>query len=397
MENVARKQNIVTVTASNTLAVTANGLWIMFIPLYLSSIGMSLPLIGIVFGVGTLVMAACQFIGGSLADRYGRKSVMILGRCVSCCGIATILFSVCLISHSSSGLLLVSGGYSVLYAGSGLRGPATSMFLMENSTDRTKGRNYMVAERVLPSIPPALTVFVGSLYYDAGQFHYLIGFGLIGFVFASIILAAGTVETINSSSHGASLRKLSLLRPDAFFSLLVLAFILDGVSSGGLSWYIPIYLEEQGTVFYGFLISISTLIIAMFSLFSGWIVDRYGGRSALVPAWLLLSLVVFLFGITTEEMHLLVLYCVWVSLDTVDTSVPPILISNHCSSSQCATWMGWFSSVKGIILFTGPILTGHMLILGSSAPFYFKALANLAASLLILMIPDSSSDTSSES
>jgi MFS family permease len=397
MDRGVRKQNIVAVTASNTLAVTANGLWIMFIPLYLSSTGMSLTLIGIVFGIGALVMAACQFIGGNLADRYGRKKVMIFGRCISCCGIATILLSVCQFRESFSGPMLISAGYFILYAGSGIRGPATSMLLMESSPHRTKGRNFMVAERVLPSIPPALTVFLGSLYYESGQFDYLVGIGLIGFVVASIILAVGTVETIDDSNHDTSRQKISLIRPDAFISLLVLAFILDGVSSKGLSWYIPIYLEEQGTVFYGLLISISTLIIAFFGLLSGCIVDRYGGPSVLVPAWLLLSLVVFLFGMTTEASQLLVLYCVWVSLDTVDTSVPPVLISNHYSSSQCATWMGWFSSVKCIVLFTGPILTGYMLTLGSSVPFYFKACANLAASLLILKLPDLSDNLSSKS
>ncbi len=396
MDIGVRRQNVVTVTASNTLAVTVNGFWIMFIPLYLLSIGMNLTSIGILFGISSLVMAVSQFIGGGLADKYGRKGVMILGRSISCCGIAVILLSVCQDIHSSFGSVVASAGYLILYSGSGLRGPATAMLLMESSEHRTKGRNYMVAERVVPSIPPALTVLLGSFCYERGQFELLVGAGLIGFVIASLILAAGTSETLETSSSSQHRKGLELIRPDAFIGILAVAFILDGISSNGLSWYIPVYLKDLGVVFYGLLVSVSTLVISLFSLLSGYLVDRYGGRTALVPAWLLLSVVVLLFGIAPDELQLLVLYCIWVSLDTVDTSVPPVLISDHYSSSQCATWMGWFSSVKGSVLFLGPILTGCMVMLGASVPFYFKTVANLVASLLILKLPNPSPQMASE-
>lgn len=386
------KKNVAVVMASNTISVTANGLWIMFMPLYFSSSGMNLAHIGLIIGLSTLTKAACQFSGGVLSDRYGRKPIVIAGRCISAGGICAIVLSVLQINNLISAGMLAGIGYLIIYAGSGLRGPATSMLLMESSEAKEKGQNYMVAERVLPSLPPALTVLVGSMLYARGQYGLLVCVGLIGYIFATIVVWSGIRETLNEYVVDSYLKRRISLKPDSFLVLLAVAFILDGVSAQGVSWYIPLYLEDLGVEFYGILISLSTLIIALFGLLSGYLVDRYGGRSALIPAWVLLSVVVFLFGFVTEPLLLLSLYCVWVALDTVDTAVPPVLISNHYPSSEGGTRIGWFSSVKSITLFVGPILSGYLVIFGESFPFYFKAIANSLAALVIVRIANVESD-----
>lgn len=387
-----KTKNVAIVTVSNTISVTANGLWIMFIPLYLSGSGMSLAEIGIVIGLSTLARAVCQFSGGLLSDRHGRKPLVIAGRCISIGGICAVALSVLQVDKHISAGMLAGIGYLIIYAGSGLRGPATSMILMESSKAKHKGRNYMVAERVLPSLPPALTVLVGSMLYGRGQYGLLVTIGLIGYIFATIVVGFGIEETLTTNGADSYLKRHALLKPDWFLVLLTVAFILDGVSAQGISWYIPIYLEDLGVEFYGILISSSTVIIALFGLFSGYLVDRCGGRSALIPAWLLLSVVVFLFGLVNDPVLLLSLYCVWVALDTVDTAVPPVLISNHYVNSEGGTRMGWFSSVKSVTLFVGPILSGYLVVLGESFPFYFKAIANGLAALIIARIATDESD-----
>ena len=82
----------------------------------------------------------------------------------------------------------------------------------------------MLATRVLPSIPPALLILVGTSFYMSGLFWLALVFGFLGLSSVVILLAAGLKE-----NHAAPESVQTEMSPGAstgswFLLLLLMAF-----------------------------------------------------------------------------------------------------------------------------------------------------------------------------
>ncbi len=375
--------NVLSMTISNTIAVTANGIWIMFMPYYFGQLFSSVAFVGLFFSIVALASAIFYPIGGHLADRIGRSALIMAGRLISIFGPLFILFLRLLVTDLTTIIIGSIMGYLLVFIGGGIRLPAASMLLMESSQPRKKTRNYMFAERVLPSIPPALTVYIGAYLYVIGQLEVMLFIGALGLALSAIALIPiqeiSDIEELQSSETDKT-RSFSV---ESLMLVIVLAFALDGISSQGLSWYVPLFLGEDNALLYGTMISISTLVIALFSLLSGLFIDRVGIKASLVPGWIALAITVTLFGIFVNPVYSLLLYCIWVALDTVDTAIPPLIISNLYPKTERATRMGLFSMVIRSSLFVGPLLAAFLITISPQLPFFVKALMNFAAAMII--------------
>ena len=383
------RRSVAGITLSNTVAVASNALWIMFIPVHLVMIGVHQTLVALLFSVSSLMTALFNLVGGRVADSVGRKPTAVVGRLVTSLG-AFLVF----VSTSNSLLLLhrqtlVCVGYLVLSSGTGFRTPATSIVLMESSAPSMRGRTYMTAERLIPSILPALTVLLGASYFDMGRPELMILIGSIGLVVSGIVLQYTVTETLSSCERSPQHQSRPRVTYEPLFIFLVLAFVFDSMSARGVSWYVPVYIGQEKLVLYGVLVSVSTLVIAGFSYVSGLVVDRWGAKTSLVTSWLALSLTVTLFSHVTHPVVMIVLYSVWVALDTVDTAVPPIIISRAYPEEERATRLGMFRMVVNASLFLGPVASGIVLAFGSRFPFYLKAGLNiLAAGVIAVVLKD---------
>jgi MFS family permease len=354
----------------------------MFIPVYLVSVGLPETSIALVFSLAALTTAALNPVGGRLSDRVGRKPIAVVGRLLTALGafVVSLSTSVGIPSSLRSGIIVT--GYLVLSAGSGVRSPATSTILMESSDSRVRGRNYMIAERAFPSILPAITILIGATFFQAGEPGLMVILGSAGLLLSALVLEAFLEETLTSKDSQAE-RTSGRGGVEVFLVLLIAAFVLDGASAKGVSWYVPIYLGEERILLYGFLVSVSTLVIALFSYVSGLLVDRFGAGSSLVASWLLLAATVVLFSESSSPIWMLVLYSVWVALDTVDTSVPPIVIAQFYSKKERATRLGIFRMVVNCSLFLGPLAAGALVVYGIRLPFHWKACMNVLAAAVV--------------
>ena len=165
------RRNVLVMSIGNTITTSANSLWIMFMPYFFADVGIVPFFIGIIFTVIAISRAIAAQIGGRLADRLGRKPVISIGLAIFTSGILVILASLFFISSTPSFSGLISAiGYTWMSAGGGFIGPASSMLLVESSPEKRRGLSYMVSTRVLPSIPPAVLILVGTSLYLNNQF-----------------------------------------------------------------------------------------------------------------------------------------------------------------------------------------------------------------------------------
>jgi MFS family permease len=271
-------------------------------------------------------------------------------------------------------------------AGGGFLGPASSMLLVESSSEKRRGLSYMITTRVLPSIPPAVLILVGTSLYLNNQFWLALTLGFLGLLFVLVLYIVFLQETYSGS---ISIEQDSVepprLHSDWFLILLVAAFALDGISSSGLSWYVPIFVGRSNLDLYGVMISVSTLVIAVSALASGGLVDRIGTRAAIIGGWTLLAVSVFLFPFGTQLFEILILYSIWAGLDMVDISVPPLAIAERYPKERRASIMGTFSMSVSLLGMIGPALISFALLLGDNVPFYMKAIMNSAGVVIFII------------
>jgi MFS family permease len=383
------KRNLTFMILGNTLLVSVNSIWIMFLPfLFLDWIGNEF-LVGLVFTLAALFRAVTVLLGGRAADEIGRRKVILIGHFILASGPLILLVAVSNYTASSYiPLVLAILGYSLARAGGGLANPATSMLLVESSPKEKKGLSYMLISRVVPSIPPALLIFIGVFLYESDQFGLALIIGIVGLFGVMGLYAITLRETLTKKTTQKAIIDRRLGGLGLAFWLMICAFALDSLSSSGLSWYVPVFLETTGktlttsVLLYGVMVSSSTLVIAFGALISGWLVDRVGVRTAIVYGWTLLALTVFFFPHFESPLEITLIYSIWAGLDMIDFSVPPLVIEKNYPKEKRASMLGVFSSLTILTGVLGPALISFSLLLGVNTPFYVKAILNLCGAFL---------------
>ncbi|MFW9808049.1 MAG: MFS transporter [Candidatus Thorarchaeota archaeon] len=390
------RRNVFVMSIGNTVTTSANSLWIMFMPYFFADVGITPFFIGIIFTMIAISRALSSLIGGRVADRFGRKPIIGIGYVMYTSGIFVILASLIFVqTNPLLAGLLSSSGYMWMAAGGGFLKPASSMLLVESSPEKRRGLSYMVTTRVFPSIPPAVLVLIGTSLYLNNQFWLAITLGLIGLIFVLVFYSIGLQETHSDSIKiSDSADPSPRLWNDWFLLLLIAAFALDGMSSSGLSWYVPIFVGRSNVDLYGIMISVSTLVIAVSALASGGLVDRIGTRSAVFSGWTLLAVTVVLFPFGVQTLEILILYSIWAGLDMVDISVPPLAVAERYPKERRASIMGVYSMSVSLASMIGPALISFALLLGENVPFYAKAIMNLLGVFLFVIATRTSHEES---
>ncbi len=370
--------NLKIITIINTVFVSANSLWIMFLPYFFKSVHLSGFMIGVIYGFGGLANALGRFFGGRLSTVVGIKYEMMIGYLMF--SLFPILF---LTPYYVCGVVIGSFG-------SGLIVPAKSMFVVEQTNKRI-GLTYMFVQRFLPSLFPALLLPVGAYLYYKNLFYVSLILGSLGVVSTiSLLFKLNTRERIKNSK--------SISRPKIFvfpqtifilpFIFLIIAYSLDGFSSSVFSWYIPLFLKIKGygVLFYGVFSSLATITIAFGSLFSGHLVDKLNPYRSLILSWIVLSIIVFIFALANNIAILLITYLIWNTIDMVDTAAGPILIHDWFMKEKRTLAYGYFSGFIKIAGISGLFVSGLIISISQTLPFLLKCILNIVGAILIFMI-----------
>jgi len=150
----------------------------MYIQYFLLDLGISKTQIGLIFSLALMMRAFGNLVGGRIADLLGYKKALLIGYTIYSLPPLLILL------HNA---LLTSLVYPFMSLGSGIGIPAKSLFIVEQ-TQRRKGLTYMLVQRVLPSIPPALTAPVGAKLYEMGKYDVAVFMGFFGLLISLLLL-----------------------------------------------------------------------------------------------------------------------------------------------------------------------------------------------------------------
>ncbi|WP_056934051.1 MFS transporter [Thermococcus barophilus] len=355
-------RNLSLITLSNVILVSSNALWIMYIQYFLLDLGISKTQIGLIFTLALLMRAFGNIIGGKIADLLGYKRTLLVGYTIY--AFPPLLF----LLHNA---LLASLVYPLMSLGSGIGTPAKSLFIVEQ-TQRRKGLTYMLVQRVLPSIPPALTAPVGAKLYEMGKYDVAVFMGFFGLLI-SLLLLVFLKDTKRERAQDSFSFNLLRSKP---FTIIVFLYSFDAFSTEAVQWIVPLYLRELGysVLDYGFLISAQTLIIAFGGTFAGIFVDRFEPVNALGLSYLVVAMSLLAFSLG-KGWILALAYLLWKTFGMIGFAALPLLIERYFSDIKASAF-GTINAMTTLISIPAPSFGGVLLRFGVGVPFIFKATTN---------------------
>ncbi|HEK1690792.1 3-(3-hydroxy-phenyl)propionate transporter [compost metagenome] len=321
---------------------------------------------GWVFSVGVLGMLPGAFVGGRLADRYGRKKVLIAS--VALFGIFSLVTTVAW----SFGALLFARFLTGVGLGASL--PNLIALASEAAGERMRGTAVSLMYCGVP-LGAALAAAIGLLDFGAGwKLVFYVG-GIVPLVIVPLLLlflpdvykqtisATSTIEVPSTKAilvEGGALKKTLLLWVSFFFTLMVTYILIN---------WLPSILIGQG-----FKPSEASVVVlamqlgaAMGTLMLGVAMDR-------LPIWAMSALVYG--GI------LISLACLTVAASLPTMIGAGFLAGIFTTGGQCvlyalapqfypangrATGTGAALAVGRIGAMTGPLVVGKMMVLGAGA------------------------------
>ncbi|OLC28984.1 MAG: hypothetical protein AUH31_07815 [Armatimonadetes bacterium 13_1_40CM_64_14] len=370
------------------------------LPLYLTEhLNASVKLVGAVVAAFALVETLLKAVWGSVADRVGRRPLIVAGLLLS--SVAPLLMSVLRNPVLFIPLRVIDG------AGSSALWPAASA-IMADKTPRDQRATAMGTLNLFflsgLAIGPALGLFVVGLShsYVAG-FYLASGLMIAAAVWGSVALWDAAPPHISApvtavgGGHGgdgrSSHRSLEGKRPQ-FSPLLITMFGVAFVQMFGVGLLAPILAIYAKRVVglsehvIGILFLLGVLSVAIASVPAGRLADRWGKRKAVVWGMAIGSAGMWMLPIS-PRLDVLAVGAVLLGIGyALSSPAWHALVSELAPSGRIGFAMGAAQTAEGLGLVMGPLLGGVLWdTAGHVAPFVASAsLLSVSTVALVLTI-----------
>ncbi len=182
------------------------------------------------------------------------------------------------------------------------------------------------------------------------------------------------------------LRELRILTKYRNFLELCFAVLVSMIGFGLILPLLPIYGREMGAsdVYLGLLTSLFAITRIITSFFGGVLADRVGRKRLIVGGLLAYTAVMFLFGVSTNLYHLLILRACQGAASGVVWPVAATMVADIVESKDRGKAMGVFSMMWDTGMAVGPVLGGLLSAAFTIAiPFFVCSALSLVSALLI--------------
>ena len=251
--------------------------WYVVLPLYLEELGATLIDIGLSYALLNVAWYTLQFPGGLLADRHGRKMLIVL---------PTFTFIVCYVGAGVAWVWSIAALALVMAnVFSGLQGPAFTSMIAESVSERYRGTAFAMYEFFI-NMGFAFGPLIGAAcipHYGYRPLFYVTGVvsGVCGFVRLALLH-----ETVPKSSKGkAKMVFPALSRNLVWFLAGCSLFSLGG---GLIMALMPLYAMRRlglSLVEVELMFSVAPFAMMLASIPAGKLVERFGGMRCLMMAF----------------------------------------------------------------------------------------------------------------
>jgi DHA1 family multidrug resistance protein-like MFS transporter len=347
------------------------------------SLGATIPILGGLSSIHTILSSGLQAITGRFSDYTGRKNLQMLSFVFS-----IVAVTICLIASVWLFLIpaVICFGLSTAFLE-----PANMSMIAESVKERKRGIAFGII---------ALTWFIPGLYASVigGYLATLYGFSitlmiiLVADFLSLLIFAIFVKETLsqkkNVNFHAILNSLRDLVRPKFGLSRFYVAVVLHNFrwALSSLIFYGMLTETYHFTLFQlGILEAVFCAVTSLSQIPFGWLVDRYGRKTFLIVSELarIIPLIGYVFSSTFFE-FLIFRGMMGVA---VATWIPAFqaYISDAVPEEERARHIGDLNALGGLIAFPAPLIGGILFdAWGFDAPM-LTSLIIVAISLLVLV------------
>ena len=281
LREVFSNRNIVAISTTNMLYQIFNSLWELWWSLYLiEELNTPVLIVGVLATLQNTSQVLFQLPGGVIADRIGRKKVIIFGT-----ALRTISPLILFIARSWQIVLIgiVINSVSSLYT------PAFNAIISESLPKQRRGAAFG-AYRMFTSAPQIFMPVVSGYYFDVFGLGKAVRYGLLMFTLAMVIVTVVRYfvlkETLRNDGEEKSslnpfnrdLLKTFRSQPRTIYAMLAVAVISGFAMRMTWAFLAPYAVNVAGlsTTQYGLLQSVAMGISVPLYLISGMVADRFG-------------------------------------------------------------------------------------------------------------------------
>jgi MFS family permease len=352
-------------------------------PMYLTSIGFSVALIGMLEGIAEAAAGLSKGYFGKLSDRIGkRKPFVQIGYSLSAVAKPLMILSM--------SPLWVFCMRTCDRMGKGIRTGARDAMLSAETTPEYKGRVFGF-HRAFDTLGAALGPLLALLFlsFSPGKYQTLFMIAVIPGL-AAVGLTFLVKENIHFTlAHSERKGFLSFLRywknaPGRYRTVVagLLIFALFNSSDMFLLLMVRMHgMSDQAVIalyiFYNFIFVLASYPIGMAG-------DRFGLKSVYIGGLLIFSLVYAGIGFAHTMIMMIILFLLYGLYAAATEGISKAWISNIAAKGELSTAIGFYSGLQSISTLLASTVTGWIwFVFGPAAAFAVSAAGTLLAALYL--------------
>jgi MFS transporter, DHA1 family, multidrug resistance protein len=334
------------------------GMIVPVIPLYGRTFEVSSTMVGLLvtsFGVARLIF---NLPAGRLADRIGRRKLLIAGPLISAGG-ASLAFL-------APSFWLLMAALSIQGIGSAIYATAAMTTLADISTEENRGRMMSLHQGSLllgTSFGPSIGGLIGGTLGLASVFLAAI----VMYIVVAILAFIRVEETLKvepsgtSSRRGAATGSLALLMNVSFLAVALVSMMVFFTRTGSRATIVPLRGAEEllmSTTMIGGLLTVAAILNVLALPIAGWGIDRFGRKNMIVPSTIISGAGVFIMAIAPNVPIMFLGIAIYGAGTGVAGPAPAAYVADLARGQNYGATLGMFRTMSDGGFVLGPILLG---------------------------------------
>jgi MFS family permease len=382
------KSNVMVMGLSSMLATFGNTLWFYFLPVYYANLFSATPYqISIIYAAWIAASAIGSSPAGALADRFGRKKIIVLSSFISTASIFIFAFS--------QNFLLAAIALPISGLGSAFFMVSNTLIAESVATGRraTAFGTFSALSTVAASISP----LIGGITISRNGYFPLF---LVGGILTLVAATARTVflkETIDRmresatapgsyvKSFGEAIRQIGTNR---ILIVLLVAYSVYNIFAEQNSFITPLYASKAlgyDFITSGALFSVLLAVVAISRYPFGRLSDRIGRENTIVISWIGEILCVYLFVFASSPYLAFAGIGLWMLFGVMDAPAINAWVAEASDSRFRGFSMGVFYTLTFLPTIPALVVSGYLFSLRPQYPFYANTVISVAALLFLII------------
>lgn len=378
--------NLSVLTMTSMIGTFGNGTWTFLMPLYLVIIGVPAVFVGVIYTAIAGSSTIAPLLGGSLADRIGRKPILILSQVIH----VPLLLVIAFASSSLVAVVLALVAWRFLGV---MSAPARMTLIAESSGKKGKESAYATWRALTDAVTISSPLIGGFLLYS-GHFSFAFLISAILSAVSALIryrFLRETKHTLNKERNPFRIVKLGFkdLKANRVIISLTAVSILVAFLSGMSEYLIPIFSGEIlkiGSAYIGLLFSIQIGVTASVLNLGAKLSKKIGRINLILVGVLISSLFEVLFTQSFDVAIALVLFGAWMFFDIMTHPAISAFQYDAVNRERSSTDLGSMSTLSSLVSTAAPA-SGMLLFLAMPrSPFYIAAALTAIAYLYLWVV-----------